>query len=432
MVEIAQTETMAGGGEKPASGSGFENAEFDRRGLLIRIALIALVLRLGALAVTSLFPVKSRYFEPAWIAASIVRGEGFSSPFGSPSGPTAWLSPVYPWLLAGIFRIFGIASQSSGIAALAVNCAFSALTCIPIFLIADWSFGRRIAKWSAWLWALLPYAMYWGVRWVWDTTLSTLLLAVLFLFTLQLSRRSELWRWLAYGLLWGVAGLTNAAMLGFLPFAALWIAWQCQRENQPFLLRGTSAAVLCLAILTPWTVRNYYVFHKFIPLRGDFGVELHVGNSPTAMGPGQAWLHPFHDPLELRRYQQMGEAAYVAEKKDEALRFIGEHPAQFAYLTLAHFIYYWYGLPYESSTILRNAAFFATSVLGVGGMLVALRRHRPGAVLYLLLFLSYPSIYYVTFPHARYRHPIEPQILILSVYLILEGTKTKPAQPDLS
>jgi hypothetical protein len=41
----------------------------------------------------------------------------------------------------------------------------------------------------------------------------------------------------------------------------------------------------------------------------------------------------------------------------------------------------------------------------------------PGAELYLLLLLSYPTIYYITFPHPRYRHPIEPELLILIVFL---------------
>jgi hypothetical protein len=57
----------------------------------------------------------------------------------------------------------------------------------------------------------------------------------------------------------------------------------------------------------------------------------------------------------------------------------------------------------------------------------ALRKRRPGAILYLLLLVSYPTIYYITFAHPRYRHPIEPEMLILAVYIFTEAEK-RPRQ----
>ena len=65
----------------------------------------------------------------------------------------------------------------------------------------------------------------------------------------------------------------------------------------------------------------------------------------------------------------------------------------------------------------------ALSVCGVWGLLLALRQNLPGARLFLLLLLSYPTIYYITFPHARYRHPIEPELLILIVFFISQVIK---------
>ena len=56
-------------------------------------------------------------FEPGNIAASIVSGGGYASPFRVPSGPTAWMAPVYPLLLARVFRIFGAYTFHSFVAA---------------------------------------------------------------------------------------------------------------------------------------------------------------------------------------------------------------------------------------------------------------------------------------------------------------------------
>jgi hypothetical protein len=46
--------------------------------------------------------------EAGRIAQSIVEGRGFSSPFQGATGPTAIMPPIYPSLLAGVFRLFGI------------------------------------------------------------------------------------------------------------------------------------------------------------------------------------------------------------------------------------------------------------------------------------------------------------------------------------
>jgi len=48
----------------------------------------------------------------------------------------------------------------------------------------------------------------------------------------------------------------------------------------------------------------------------------------------------------------------------------------------------------------------------------------------LWLVLAYPTVYYFVFPGARYRHPIEPELLILAVFLFSEA-QTRPT-PELS
>src|SRR5215472_19235140 len=69
------------------------------------------------------------------IARSIASGHGFGSPF-APTGASALLPPVYSYLLAGIFKVFGSETKASIVAALSLNSLFSALTCVPVFLLA--------------------------------------------------------------------------------------------------------------------------------------------------------------------------------------------------------------------------------------------------------------------------------------------------------
>src|SRR6266436_1912678 len=57
------------------------------------------------------------------VARAIATGEGFSSPLHDmDTGPTAWFTPIYPYLLAGIFKLWGIYSDMSRVIIATLNC----------------------------------------------------------------------------------------------------------------------------------------------------------------------------------------------------------------------------------------------------------------------------------------------------------------------
>lgn len=394
---------------------------------------IALLLRVGWIIVAHTYKFKSLYenfgfgWEMGRIGAAIASGHGFSNPFNAPTGPTAWEPPLYPYLIAGVFHIFGIYTRASAFVLLSINSFFSALTCIPIFLIARRIFSEKVAVGSAWTWALLPYVMYWCTRWVWETSLSALLLAVIFWLTLSMEDRDGMKPWLWFGLLWGIAALNSTVLLAFLPASGIWAWYQRSKRHKPSLAGVLLASVVFVACITPWTVRNYRTFGKFIFIRDNFGAELRLGNGKGADGTWMQYLHPTQDLYGMRQYTAMGELAYIEMRKRQALDFIKADYGRFAVLCLKRFIYYWNGPPKVSQIWwlmeLRNSLFLASTVLMFWGLGRALRRHQPGAWLLFWLILLYPAIYYVVFPTPRYRHPIEPEIVILGVYLLTEAGK---------
>src|SRR5579872_6939530 len=95
------------------------------------------------------------------IAASIAAGHGFSSPMRLvPSGPTALFAPIYPYLLGGIFKLFGTFSYTSSLLIRTIQCAISAATLWPVYAIANKVFGKAVATASAWIWVIFPGAIY--------------------------------------------------------------------------------------------------------------------------------------------------------------------------------------------------------------------------------------------------------------------------------
>jgi len=369
-------------------------------------------------------------FEMGRIGRSLAQGQGFSNPFDETTGATAWEPPLYPFLIAGVFRVFGIYSRTSALVLLSLNSIFSALTCIPIFLIAKRCFDDKVAVWTSWTWALLPSVIFWCTRWVWETSLAALLLAMIFWLTIEmgdldLHGKDRLKPWLQFGLLWGAAALTNTALLSFLPVSGLWVWYHRAKLGKRSLSGVILASLIFAACITPWLVRNHRTFGQFVFIRSNFGAELRLGNGPGANGTWMDYLHPTKNVFAMRRYRELGELAYVAERKREAMTYIREDYARFAGLSLRRFIYYWGGLPKASENpvlaFFRNSLFIASSVLAFLGLGRALRQHKPGAWLFFWLILSYPLVYYFVFPHPRYRHPIEPELGILIVYVISEA-----------
>ena len=97
--------------------------------------------------------------ETGNIAYSLAAGHGFSSPYWQETGPTAWLTPVYPALVAVIFKVFGIHTAHSFFAIAFLNILFSAAVCVPLFYIGKRVAGPDIGNGAAWLWAIFPNAV---------------------------------------------------------------------------------------------------------------------------------------------------------------------------------------------------------------------------------------------------------------------------------
>jgi hypothetical protein len=407
------------------------------------IVSIALLLRIGWIIIGHTYKFRSTddNFGFGWemgrVAASLAYGHGFSNPFGPPTGPTAWEPPLYPYLAAGVFLVFGIYSKASAFVLLALNSVFSALTCIPIFQIARRTFSEKVAVGAAWAWALLPNVMFWCTRSVWETSLSALLLAVIFWLALSLEDGDGLLPWFEFGLLWGIVALNGTSLLSFLPAAGLW-AWHQRAKLGKRSLPGiVLASVVFFACITPWLVRNYRTFGQFIFIRDNFGAELRLGNGPGADGTLMLYLDPPHDLYAMRQFQSMGELNYIAMRKQQAVAYIKEDYGRFAGLCAKRFICFWASSPKPTQPEwlepVKMSLFLASSVLMFWGLVRALRLRKPGAWLFAWLVLLYPAVYYVVHAIPRYRHPIEPEIAILCVFLLTEaGRKTNAGSPGQS
>lgn len=406
---------------------------------LFLILVVALVLRVGfAWNYASHNPRQALsvipfMFESGNIAASIAKGNGFSSPFRVDTGPTAWMAPVYPLLLAGIFRIFGTYTFNAYVAAAGLNILFSTLTCIPIFFAGKRVAGLGVGAGAAWLWAVFPNAIQIPAESMWDACLAALLAATILWATLALAESHRLRDWCAYGLLWGIALMTNPTLASLLPFLLAWMAWRAYKQQKPArartILAGPLLAIAIAALCcVPWTIRNYKVFHQFVPLRSILGLQLSMGNNADAK---DFWLgegHPIHDAAERDKYIEMGEMAYMQEKQHEAVDYITSHPRRELHLIRVRFVSFWAGgatHPVRDFLLVHSLYFRGVLLFNIfaaigalAGIVALVWKRNPYAFPLAVFPIIFPWAYYLTLSLPRYRLPIDPAVMLLTAFAV--------------
>ena len=389
--------------------------------LLLRVSYLRNYVHEHPLQAVSVVPF---LFESGNIAHSLAVGNGFSSPFRIETGPTAWMPPIYPLLLAAIFRVFGVYTFHSFIAAASLNIVFVALTCVPIFFAGKRIGGLGLAAGAAWLWVIFPNAILIPVQSMWDASLSAFLGATIFWATLALAESTRVRDWCAYGLLWGFTLMTNATLIALLPFLLGWLAYRAQKQHRQWIGRAALSIAIIVLCCVPWTVRNYEVFHSFVPLRSVLGLQLWLGNNDDTQDIFRAELHPIYDAGERAKYIEMGEIAYMHEKQQSAVEYMLSHATREAHLIARRVISLWSGgTPTPVKDFLNAPSLWFRFVLifnvlvAVGSLLgiVILFRSRslyafPAAVFPIV----FPCAYYLSLVLPRYRLPIDPLVMLLT------------------
>jgi 4-amino-4-deoxy-L-arabinose transferase-like glycosyltransferase len=400
---------------------------------LLRIAYITL-------AHTYRITPFNHHFEFGWetgrVAASVASGHGYGSPFSGDTGPTTWMVPGFTLLLAGVFKLFGIYSALSAWVIQAINSFFQALTVPLVYEIGARVAGRRNALWAAWIWALYPGIIQYGVKWIWETSLSTLLFAAVLVLGMRMRgsggeqpREHRARDWSLFGLLWGAISMTNPTLLLMAPVEGIWILSALpQRRN---LIRGAALALLSAAVASavaaPWVVRNELVFHAFIPSRGNLGAEAAMALSPESGGfPWGATVPTVEVAPEHQLYAQMGELAYVRMRGQLASRLARQNPARFWKLVALRFYMFWASVPHTAgghpaAENVRAIAHCFGSITGILGLFLALRRKLPAAMLFAWAVVLLPCVYYFIIAGSRFRNPLEPVFAVLTVYLFQQA-----------
>jgi hypothetical protein len=261
------------------------------------------------------------------IGRALASGRGFSDPFGERTGPTAWMPPILPLILAGMFATLKSRAAVGFAMTVLDNLALVAMGTL-IFRVARQRAVRLSGIWAGVLYVIWIAAFYYYFFLLThDVCLVALVVAVLAyeVHTYLATRRPHPWRWSA---LTGLAALTSPAA-GFLWACSVVGLFGYARLRPQIWLR---AGIIVAVVVAPWCARNALVFHEFIPIKSNLSYDLYMANVVDDDGiwnEASLRLHPYVSPAERFKYAKLGERQYLAMYGTMLSRALADDPMAF-------------------------------------------------------------------------------------------------------
>ncbi len=325
----------------------------------------------------------------------------------------AKITPVFPLFIAGVYSLFG----ENYWAIRLVQIIISSLSCILVYFLSKAVMDKNTARISAFMTAIYPFFIFF-TGFVLTETLFVFLL-LLSIYFLQLTKKvPSIKNVIITGVLFGISILcrpsTAVLILGFLIsllFPFLWVGW-----HNRFKIVGIMTAIAILTI-SPWSIRNFYHFRKFVPLTTMTGASFWEGNNPYSLGgPCQYW------PEEVQKLSEVERDRYLTKA---TIRVIKNNPSRFIKLMGLKFIRFWNIIPnYEgfSSALYKLISLFSyvpVLITAIYGIFLTRRVWR-NFLLFYILFLSFTFGHMLFVSSIRYRIPIMPFLIIFSAYGIIQ------------
>ena len=363
--------------------------------------------------------------ETVRVARSVAAHGTFADPFAAlPTGPTAHVAPVYPFLYSLILRTCGT-GYAALLVAWSLNLAFLALT---LALLPVVSHRLRLGVATGIVAAALgTFSLYAPIDTRWESFLAGLLLLLAYSPTARALQAEKLAATFAAGALWGILILTNPVAV------LLLLAWPlCFSLLRPSAGRSNGwkhfALVLVTAalVVSPWIVRNYLRFGTFIFVRDNLGLELYTGNNPCAapdlatniQSGCHARTHPNPTAAVAAQLAAGGEVAFYRADLHEALDWIAAHPRAFLRLTAQRIRLFWFP---EAERRWESVLVWIVTLLSLPGLWIVARKNSSAACIIGAAWLLFPLIYYVVPSEPRYRYPIYWTSLLPAAYLLTQA-----------
>jgi len=391
--------------------------------ILLLIFLIGVVLRITPILILE-------FKTPGWhennvneiefyyddVARSLLVGNGFVHSVNprsvdqkfkfTPGTPFSFVPPLYAWFLYLVYSVIG----PSILGAKIVQSVMDASVCILIYLLGKRIFAeQRISLLASFLYAVYPLAIILCSTLYYQIPMNLALCWMLICFMSAVTVYNGIWTGIALGLA-SLAKPVTLPLLLLMPVVRLVEAfWEKRPISQP--MKWISVFLLfAILSLTPWTVRNYMVFHKFIPIQKGAGAPLLQGSKEEYIDLDVDNLRIIYakdfkiDPKDTSKIAINNHLEHLKKDPIDYFRFLGKK-----------FILTWYNTEGKSKNLYVFLVqipflFFAliSLIFSAKSWIKSPNWYVPGIILFIC------GIQVVFFPLVRYTLVIMPFVMIMT------------------
>ncbi|MBN1287553.1 MAG: glycosyltransferase family 39 protein [Anaerolineae bacterium] len=258
----------------------------------------------------------------------------------TPGAPDALIPPLYSYVLAALYAVFGRGYFTVGLFHILLDALSIAMLCeIGRRLMPR---GEAVGLLAGSFYALYPYLIFQNLTLI-DTPLFMALLYAFILAMVLLRERPAFDRaaWLLAGLgglALGLSMLVRPVVPPLALLAALWFLFRLDLKQT--VARLLPVALVGVAAVMPWVLRNYTVYDAFVPMTTTSGANFWQGNSPYTVpylraGYDVQWTAP-----ELEAVNPDSREA-DAERFALATAYLRDNPGKIPELLWVKFLVHW-------------------------------------------------------------------------------------------
>jgi 4-amino-4-deoxy-L-arabinose transferase-like glycosyltransferase len=398
------------------------------RRILLALLVLGFLARLGAGIAYGLADPptpKEDAFECDTYAWNLAQGRGYRGM--SPDVPdqdhlTAYRPPGLSIVWAGLFKVFGHRYDVLKV----THCLAASATILLVYAVGRRCFGETVGLTAACVYAFWPADVYVSSG-LSTEAVATLSFMGFIVGCLWFADRPSWTRGIIAGVLLGASAITRPNPIIMFPLVGVWALWQFRRQRAA-IIKALVIPLAALAVMVPWWVRNYVVFHTFIPVSTLSGIGLLAGNNRLVSDPNDpknygysVWdsdIPEYHDVLKSIHDEVLRERT----ARDFAIQWLKDNPHKWLPLAKAKLVRGW--TPFLQPS---TAWYFRWAMLVSWGpvlilfliaviptLLGFLRSNHPGWIMHLAI-VNCLIINIIFWGYARYRHFVEPLCIIIAM-----------------
>lgn len=277
----------------------------------IGIVLLALLLRAAWAAVVPVVPISDSAAYDLY-ARNVVLGNGYGL---DPNTPSVFWPPGTSVLHAVMYQLADVSVPPTdqpyapliSYACIEILNTVLGVGIVVLGMLLAWRrLGPRAGIVAGLLLALWPMAI--GFTSVLQSEIPCTFFLLAGMLAFDALRERPVARAITAGLLFAAASYVRPTML-LVPVLLFGIEFLTDpRRTRVFLTALATGLVMALAI-APWTIRNYRVFHAFVPISANSGSNLWMGNNPDSKGFYMPEPEEYRAWGEVERDRKLGQIA---------------------------------------------------------------------------------------------------------------------------